>query len=158
MKFFQQKLFFNLLLRPQKLLNKVSDKAKQRVFTMQPGTHFKWRHKDLIKLHNYSQQRLFLSFVHLMDLKHGLKKKKIKSNVTKLTACEIKNLKRKNCVLWNIGIVFHIHMPVSPQKIKIFGPGNQKLDLLHLDFQSLLKKEVFVNALGFPYNLIGKII
>jgi len=49
-------------------------------------------------------------------------------------------------------------MPVSPQKIKIFGGGNQKLDPLHLDFQSLLKQEMFVNALGFPNNLIGKIL
>ena len=48
-------------------------------------------------------------------------------------------------------------MRVYPRKIKIFGRGNQKLNLLHLDFQSFWEKKTWVPAMNFPDNLTGKI-
>jgi len=49
-------------------------------------------------------------------------------------------------------------MQAPTQKTKIIGGGNQKFDLLHLDFQSFLKKKIWDIALVFPNNFIGKIL
>ncbi len=62
---------------------------------------------------------------------------------------KMKTWGEKNGILWNFGIDFQILITVFLQNIKIFGRGNQKLQLSHLEFQSVLKKEFLLLEWAF---------